>query len=191
MRRRLIAPALVLALGLTACSGGEEETDLAQQPEGTTASEPAAPADPPAECPTEAEVVEAPEGVGEDLSARPTVPANSGEVPTQVQVAEVVQGDGETAEPGDLVEVKYVGALDKNGEEFDASWNGGPEQTLPFTVCSQEVVAGFSVAPLGMQVGGRRLVRIPDAFGYPGGNPAAGIAAGDAITFVIDLVSVS
>ncbi len=118
------------------------------------------------------------------------MPANTGAVPTQVQVATVVEGDGETAEAGDQVAVKYVGALDKNGTEFDASWNGSADATIPFQVCGQDVVAGFSVAPLGMKVGGRRLVRIPDAFGYPGGNPGAGIAAGDAITFVIDLVSV-
>ena len=118
------------------------------------------------------------------------MPANSGKVPTAVQVADIVEGDGDEARPGSQVAVKYVGAIDKNGKEFDASWNSSPEETLDYQVCGQDVVTGFSVAPVGMKVGGRRLVRIPDAFGYAGGNPQAGIAAGDAITFVIDLVEV-
>ena len=177
------AAALALALSLTACGGGESADD-------PTVAAPSEAAQAAPECPAEITDTAAPAGVGEDLGVRPKVPANTGPVPTQVQVADIVEGDGEQAEAGDQVAVKYVGALDKNGMEFDASWNQSPDQTIPFQVCGQDVVAGFSVAPLGMKVGGRRLVRIPDEFGYPGGNPQAGIAAGDAITFVIDLVSV-
>lgn len=178
------AAATALCLALSACGGGSDEDSAAPAP-----SQAAAAAEIP--CPTEAATIDAPSGIGDDLMTRPKVPANPGEVPTAVQVADVVEGDGPRARPGSQVAVKYVGAVDKNGKEFDASWNSSPEQTIDYQVCGQDVVPGFSVAPVGMKVGGRRLVRIPDAFGYPGGNPAAGIAAGDTITFVIDLVSVS
>ena len=174
------AATAALCLALAACGDSGEDS---------LASAPSAAAEIP--CPTQAATVDAPSGVGDDLKTRPKVPANSGEVPTAVQVADIVKGDGPEARPGSQVAVKYVGAVDKNGKEFDASWNSSPEQTIDYQACGQDVVAGFSVAPVGMKVGGRRLVRIPDAFGYPGGNPGAGIAAGDAITFVIDLVKVS
>ena len=180
------AAAAALTLALTAC--GSEPADDPTLSASGEASAPAAAAEIP--CPTQAETIEPPAGVGDDLGTRPKVPANSGPVPTKVQVADVVEGDGAEATAGSQVAVKYVGAIDKTGKEFDASWNGSPDQTIPFQVCGQDVVAGFSIAPLGMKVGGRRLVRIPDAFGYPGGNPQAGIEAGAAITFVIDLVSV-
>lgn len=176
------AAAVALCLALTACGGEAADEPSVAAPESAAAEIP---------CPTEVEPIAAPAGVGDDLGTRPEVPANSGPVPTAVQVADVVEGDGPEATAGSQVAVKYVGAIDKTGEEFDASWNGSPEQTIPFQVCGQDVVPGFSVAPLGMKVGGRRLVRIPDEFGYPGGNPQAGIEAGAAITFVIDLVSVS
>lgn len=175
------AAAAALCLALTACGGGSDD-EPAAAPSEAVAEVP---------CPTEAATIDVPSGVGDDLAKRPKVPANSGAVPTAVQVADVVEGDGPEARPGSQVAVKYVGAVDKNGKEFDASWNSSPEQTIDYQVCGQDVVPGFSVAPVGMKVGGRRLVRIPDAFGYPGGNPGAGIAAGDTITFVIDLVSVS
>ena len=185
------AAAAALCLALTACGGeaADEPTVAAPSDPAVTAPSQDAAAEIP--CPTEAEPIEAPAGVGDDLGTRPKVPANSGPVPTAVQVADIVEGDGPEATAGSQAAVKYVGAIDKTGEEFDASWNGSPEQTIPFQVCGQDVVAGFSIAPLGMKVGGRRLVRIPDEFGYPGGNPQAGIEAGAAITFVIDLVSVS
>lgn len=183
------AAAAALSLALTACGSEPADDPTVAAPGSAAGPESSAAAAIP--CPTKAETIEAPSGVGDDLGTRPKVPANSGPVPTTVQVADVVEGDGPEATAGSQAAVKYVGAIDKTGKEFDASWNGSPEQTIPFQVCGQDVVSGFSIAPLGMKVGGRRLVRIPDEFGYPGGNPQAGIAAGAAITFVIDLVSVS
>lgn len=174
-----------LSLALAACGGGSDSGD-----DPTVAVPSATAAAPAADCPTQTTTVPAPAAVSKDLTVQPKVPANTGTPPTSVTVADVVVGNGPVANAGSQVAVKYVGALDKTGKEFDSSWSRGAEETLPFTVCGQEVVPGFSVAPLGMKVGGRRLVQIPEEFGYVGGNPAAGIAAGDVITFVIDLVSV-
>jgi peptidylprolyl isomerase len=183
------AAAAALALALTACGGAADDPtlDVASAPSAGASADAAVPSIP---CATQAQTVPVPAGVGTDLKTRPKVPANSAAPATAVQTADVVVGTGATARAGQQVAVKYVGALDKTGKEFDASWNTSPEQTIPYQVCGQDVVVGFSVAPVGMKVGGRRLVRIPDAFGYPGGNPQAGIPAGAVITFVIDLVSV-
>lgn len=140
--------------------------------------------------PVVAQAIAPPPGIGTDLGKRPKVPADPGTPPAELQVADVVVGKGAAVKPGDQVAVKYVGAIDKTGKEFDASWNKSSTETIPFTACGSQVVPGFSLSPVGMKVGGRRLVRIPDKYGYAGGNPQAGIAAGDVITFVIDLTKI-
>lgn len=188
--------AAALALTLVVAGCGDDTGDTTASSPSSAAVETGAPAGPPtaaaAACPTTTTTIPAPPAVSKDLKVRPKVPANSAAPATGVQVADVVVGTGPVANAGSTVQVKYVGALDRTGVEFDASWERpAPDDVLPFTVCGQDVVAGFSVSPLGMKVGGRRLVRIPDAFGYAGGNPQAGIPAGAVITFVIDLVSVA
>ncbi|MCW2776525.1 MAG: Peptidylprolyl isomerase [Frankiales bacterium] len=185
------AAAAVLALALSACGGGGDDPTLGSSSAAPTAATTAV------TCTLKPVTIPAPASVSKDLSTKPAVPVNTGPVPTQVQVADVVVGTGAVAGEGAAVEVKYVGAGDKTGKEFDSSWKGGPDSTLPFRICGTEqegdlipVVPGFSVSPLGMKVGGRRLVRIPSAQGYPDGIPEAGVQPGDAITFVIDLVKV-
>ncbi|MCW2605348.1 MAG: Peptidylprolyl isomerase [Frankiales bacterium] len=185
------AAAAALCLALAACGGGDDAgDDPTLSAPSTEASSGASAAAPAADCPTQLTTGTAPASVSKDLKVQPKVPANTAAAPTTVTASDVVVGTGAEATAGKQVAVKYVGALDKSGKEFDSSWSRGAEETLPFTVCGQEVVPGFSVAPLGMKVGGRRIVQIPEQFGYVGGNPGAGIAAGDVITFVIDLVSV-
>ncbi len=163
------AAAAALCLSLAACGGGSDTAD-----DPTVAVPGATAAAPAAACPAEITTVPAPASVSKDLAVKPMVPANTGTPVTQVTVADVVVGSGAAAAPGAKVAVKYVGALDKNGTEFDSSWSRGAQETLPFEVCGQDVVPGFSVAPLGMKVGGRRLVQIPEEFGYVGGNPGCG-----------------
>jgi peptidylprolyl isomerase len=197
---------LTLATALSACGSDSSSTaGGASSPAATPAATPsssapaAAASTPPAGsaycltqsgAPVVAQKIAAPQGIGSDLRTRPKVPADPGTPPAELQVADVVTGTGAAVKPGDKVAVKYVGAIDKTGKEFDASWNKGPSETLPFTACGGQVVPGFSLSPVGMKVGGRRLVRIPDRYGYAGGNAQAGIAAGDVITFVIDLTKI-
>lgn len=189
--RLTAAGALALALALAGCGGSSSSDDPTLAETSPSAAAPA-PTQDASSCPTTITTIPAPASVSTDLEVRPKVPANAAAPATGVQVADVVVGTGPVAGAGSTVQVKYVGALDKTGVEFDASWNRqAPDDLLSFSVCGQEVVPGFSVAPLGMKVGGRRLVRIPDQFGYAGGNPQAGIPAGAVITFVIDLVSVA
>ncbi len=188
------AAALALTLVVAGCGddAGDDPTLSAGSPSAAASAPAEAPTADAAACPTTTTTVPAPAAISKDLKVRPKVPANAGTPATGVQVADVVVGTGAEAKAGSTVQVKYVGALDKTGMEFDASWNRqAPDDVLPFTVCGQDVVVGFSVAPLGMKIGGRRLVQIPDQFGYAGGNPQAGIPAGAVISFVIDLVSVA
>ncbi len=141
-------------------------------------------------CPITAEETPAPAGAVKDLTKKPVVAATKGAPPKELQYSDIVVGTGDEAQTGDAVEVKYVGAFYDTGKEFDSSWKASPEQTIPFGVCRQGVVPGFSVAPTGMKVGGRRQVVIPAYLGYGAEGQPPTIPANSTLVFVIDLVKV-
>ncbi|MQA34814.1 FKBP-type peptidyl-prolyl cis-trans isomerase [Modestobacter roseus] len=129
--------------------------------------------------------------ISTDLSVEPDVPPSEEPAPEELVVGDVVAGDGAEATDGTTAQVKYVGALYENGEEFDSSWSRGEDSTYPVTLGEGGVIPGFEQGIEGMQVGGRRVVTIPSDLGY--GPAGAGDAIpGDAtLVFVIDLVEVT
>lgn len=175
-RRTLVA--VVLAASLAAC-GGTDEDVVADD------ADVAAPT-----CPFSATEVPAPVEISTDMSVQPDIPPGPGEPPLELQYADIVEGEGEQAQTGDQVEVKYVGAFWETGEEFDSSWSRGADETIAFGVCREGVVPGFSVAPTGMQVGGRRLVVLPPEFAYGAQGSPPTIPPDSTLVFVIDLVEV-
>lgn len=193
---RAVAP-LALALSLAACggvdadapasaAGGSSTPTTSSSATPGTSSAPAAPQ----ECPITATPGPAPTGISTDLTVKPLVPAHPAPPPAQVQVADVVVGTGEQIGTLDTVQVKYVGAFYTSGEEFDSSWSRGADETFPVTVCTRGTVAGFSIAPTGMRVGGRRVVTIPAEYGYGATGSPPKIAPDTPLVFVIDAVSV-
>ena len=176
--RTLIAVAL--ATTLSACGEGDE--DVAAEAEASPAA---------LSCPIEATEVPAPEGATTDLSAKPEIAAGEGPAPTELQYSDIVEGDGEVAETGDQVTVKYVGAFYETGEEFDSSWSRGPDEVLPFGICRQGVVPGFAVGPTGMKEGGRRRIVIPPELAYGAEGSPPTIPPDSTLVFVVDLVEVT
>ena len=176
-RRGLVA--LALAASLVACGGGDDDT---------VASDDASPTPP--TCPFSATEVPAPPGATTDLGTKPVVAPGTGPKPTELQYSDIVVGDGEEAQTGDAVQVKYVGAFWETGKEFDSSWSRGEDETLPFGVCRQGVVPGFAVGPTGMKVGGRRRVVLPPEFAYGAEGSPPTIPPNSTLVFVIDLVEV-
>jgi FKBP-type peptidyl-prolyl cis-trans isomerase len=174
--------ALALAGSLAACGGGDDETAASAEASATPTE---------LTCPIEATEVPAPEGATTDLSVKPEVQPGEGPAPTELQYSDIVVGDGEVAETGDQVEVKYVGAFYETGEEFDSSWSRGEDETLPFGICRQGVVPGFAVGPTGMKVGGRRRIVIPPELGYGAQGSPPTIPANSTLVFVVDLVEVA
>ena len=172
--------AVVLAGALSACGGSDDDTVATADASPTALS-----------CPIEATEVPAPAGAVTDLSKKPTIAAGTGAPPTELQYADIVVGDGDVAETGDQVEVKYVGAFYETGKEFDSSWSRGPDETLPMGVCRVGVVPGFAVGPTGMKVGGRRQIVLPPRFGYGAQGQPPTIPADATLVFVVDLVEVS
>jgi peptidylprolyl isomerase len=119
---------------------------------------------------------------------RPEIDFPGGEPPADLQITDIWEGDGGEAQPGDLVQVHYVGVAYSTGEEFDASWNRG--EPLQFKLGAGRVIAGWDQGVQGMKVGGRRQLIIPPALAY--GDRGAGhvIAPGETLIFVCDLVSI-
>lgn len=129
--------------------------------------------------------------VSTDLSEKPEVPASDEPAPDELVIDDVVVGDGAEAVAGSTADVKYVGAFYESGEEFDSSWSGGAEETIPVPLGGGRVIPGFEQGIEGMKVGGRRTVTIPSDLGYgPEGSPP--VIPGDAtLVFVLDLVEVT
>ena len=177
-RTALLALPAALALVLAGCgSDVDEDAGAAVPSAGATCTD----ADPTAQAPPSAST---------DLGAEPEVPAADDLPPCGLVIADVVVGDGTVAESGSAVEVKYVGAFYDSGEVFDASWNRGADETLPFTAGSGQVIEGFDQGVQGMAVGGRRYITIPSDLGYgPAGQGP--IPGGATLVFVVDLVSAS
>ena len=173
---------LALAGALTACGGDDGdsvESGASAEPSGTALS-----------CPITAKEVPPPPGAVKDLSKKPVIAPNKAPKPTELTYSDIVVGTGDEAKTGDQVQVKYVGAFYETGKEFDASWNTSPEQTLPFGICREGVVPGFSVGPTGMKVGGRRQIVLPPQFGYGAAGQPPTSPANSTLVFVVDLVEV-
>ena len=134
------------------------------------------------------------------FKTKPTVTVPGGPPPTKLKSIDLIKGTGPAATAGSTVTVQYVGVLDKNGKQFDASWNDGGQ---PVSFPLSGVIKGWTVGIPGMRVGGRRELIIPASLAYGkasrpasgasngSGGKDVGIPANSALVFVIDLHAVS
>jgi peptidylprolyl isomerase len=120
------------------------------------------------------------------LATKPTIEAGKGAQPTTLESKDLVTGTGKEAKKGSTVYVNYVGALWKNGQEFDSSWKR--KEPFLFVIGTGEVIKGWDKGVVGMKVGGRRELRIPseEAYGKLGNAPK--IPKNEALIFVVDLL---
>jgi peptidylprolyl isomerase/peptidyl-prolyl cis-trans isomerase B (cyclophilin B) len=112
------------------------------------------------------------------------------QLPTELVVTDLIEGTGEPAKKGDTITVNYVGVRSEDGTEFDNSYDRGQPYTL--TLGEGGVIEGWDQGLIGAKAGGRRQLDIPAALAY--GDQGAGggvIKPGDALTFVIDVVSIA
>ena len=109
-------------------------------------------------------------------------------LPTELVINDIIEGTGEPAKEGDTVTVNYVGVRSADGTEFDNSFDRGAP--FPVTLGAGQVIEGWDQGLIGVKAGGRRQLDIPADLAY--GDAGAGdiIQPGDAISFVIDVVSI-
>lgn len=108
-----------------------------------------------------------------------------------LQITDKVVGTGETASPGDQVEVHYTGWLWQNGKKgnkFDSSLDRGTP--FAFKLGIGKVIKGWDEGVAGMKVGGKRELVIPPALAY--GQKAVGgvIPSNSTLMFEVELVKV-
>jgi peptidylprolyl isomerase len=165
-RRRTLALGLAcLALAVAGC-GDDSEDEAASTPA-------------PAETSTPEPTPEA---------TKPKVSKPKGAPPKRLVKRDLRAGDGPVAQPGQLVQVHYVGVGFKTGEQFDASWDRG--EPFAFQLGAGQVIPGWDQGVAGMKVGGRRRLVIPPDLAYgPQGSPPA-IGPNETLVFVVDLLAV-
>ena len=110
------------------------------------------------------------------------------ELPAELVITDLVDGTGDGAQNGDTLLVYYVGVRSEDGVEFDNNYDGG--QPYPVVLGSGSVIAGWEQGLLGVKAGGQRQLDIPAELAY-GDADRGTIRPGDALTFVIDVISVT
>src|SRR3954464_9139290 len=168
--RLLILPAIVLAVALPACGGGDKSNESAATPQATE--------------------TESPEGtvtVTGDLGKKPTIKVtpDNPTPPGELVIKDIKKGTGKTAKKGDKVSVQYVGALYHNNQVFDNSWDKG--QPFDFPLGQGQVIQGWDKGVEGMKVGARGELVTPPALGYGAQGSPPTIPAGATLVFVVDL----
>jgi len=93
----------------------------------------------------------------------------------------------EGAQPGDTLNVNYVGVLYKGGKQFDTSFGRG---AFSFVLQANMVIKGWDQGLVGMKVGGRRQLLIPASLAY-GKQGSGSIPPNAPLEFVIDLLKIS
>lgn len=126
-----------------------------------------------------------PAGADPALSTKPTVDTPSGTV-TSLQTKMIITGTGPKVASGQTITVNYVGVEFSDGKEFDSSWSHS--QAFTTQIGTGQVIAGWDQGLVGVPVGSRVQLDIPQALAYP--NPSNGQPAG-ALRFVVDVLGVS
>lgn len=173
MRRRTLLPAVALAgtLALAACGSDAATSSSAPASSPSTTAAGGAASIPSTTAVAKPEV---------KLPATP---------PTSLVSTVVTPGSGIAAANGDAVVVRYVGVRSEDGTEFDSNYDAGDD---PFTVQlgAGSVIPGWDEGLVGVQTGERLQLDIPADLAY-GDNPRGEvIQAGDALSFVVDVLAV-
>jgi FKBP-type peptidyl-prolyl cis-trans isomerase FkpA len=116
----------------------------------------------------------------------PPTPVDPG--PASLQIIDDVVGTGKTANDGDTVRVHYTGTL-MNGTKFDSSRDKGVP--FEFKLGTSAVIKGWDQGVVGMKVGGKRRLVIPQAMGYGAMGSPPNIPPSAGLKFEIELLDVN
>jgi len=107
--------------------------------------------------------------------------------PSGLKLRDQTVGTGATVNAGQLVAVHYSGCL-TSGVKFDE--NSDAQSPLAFRVglTPPQVIKGFDEGMIGMKVGGRRQLVIPDSLAY-GSTGNGSIPPNATLVFTVDLVA--
>ena len=186
----LLATALS-TVALAGCGSGGSDADTSSAPPtgGPWATSDCAVIGPPATAASlpEGAIVQGEVATTATIGEAPDVAVLEGAVPvTSLVIADVVTGSGDEVAAGATVTVEYCGVGLASGAIFDSSWARGEPATFPLG----GVITGWQDGIPGMQPGGRRMLVIPADQAYGDAPPpGSGIAPGETLIFVVDLIS--
>jgi FKBP-type peptidyl-prolyl isomerase-like protein len=103
----------------------------------------------------------------------------------RLHVAVLRKGTGPTVKKGQLLGVKYFGAIYKGKKPFDQNFDGAP---VGFPIGVQQVVPGWDKTLVGQKVGSEVVLQIPPKDGY-GKKAQQNIPANSTLYFVVDILS--
>jgi peptidylprolyl isomerase len=103
----------------------------------------------------------------------------------KLHVAVLRKGTGATVKKGQLLGVKYFGAVYKGKKPFDENFDKAP---VGFPIGVQQVVAGWDKTLVGQKVGSEVILQIPPKDGY-GNKAQQNIPANSTLYFVVDILS--
>jgi hypothetical protein len=119
---------------------------------------------------------------------KPAPPAPVDPGPATLQTIDDVVGTGRSPKSGDVVRVHYTGTL-MNGKKFDSSRDRGTP--FDFTLGQGQVIKGWDQGVVGMRVGGKRRLVIPQALGYGEAGSPPNIPPKAGLKFEIELLDVN
>jgi FKBP-type peptidyl-prolyl cis-trans isomerase FkpA len=123
-----------------------------------------------------------------ESSFKPAAPIPPDPGPAELQIVDDVVGTGKAAKAGDTVRVHYTGTL-MSGAKFDSSRDRGTP--FDFVLGTGGVIKGWDQGVVGMKVGGKRRLVIPQAFGYGEAGSPPNIPPKAGLKFDIELLDVN
>jgi FKBP-type peptidyl-prolyl cis-trans isomerase len=121
--------------------------------------------------------------------AAPAIKMPGGKPPADLTTKVLIKGTGPAVAGGDEVVVQYVGAIWRNGYQFDSSWKRSQPFGFPIGASPSYVIPGWDKGLAGQTVGSRVMLVIPPADGYgKTGSPQAHIKPNDTLVFVVDIL---
>jgi FKBP-type peptidyl-prolyl cis-trans isomerase len=107
--------------------------------------------------------------------------------PDKLQIIDDVVGTGKEAKSGDTVSVHYTGTL-MNGTVFDSSRE--KKKPFEFKLGTGGVIKGWDQGVVGMKIGGKRRLVIPQALGYGDKGSPPKIPPNAGLKFEVELLEV-
>ena len=104
----------------------------------------------------------------------------------ELQVIDLQVGDGKAAVKGALITTQYRGWLE-DGTEFDSLYSRG--KPFQCVIGTGRVIKGWDQGIMGMQVGGKRKLRVPAHLAY-GERTMGKITPNSNLIFEIELLEV-
>jgi hypothetical protein len=114
-------------------------------------------------------------------------------VPEDLRISVLKQGDGPAIQEGDFVTAHFTGAVWETRQIFSTSFERG----MPLSLIAQDittsatgagVIPGVASALIGQAVGSQILVSVPPSLGYPEGGAPPGVADGQTIIYIFDIL---